>query len=145
MSERGTGSRADGPVLGTPDSFRERPGRGGRVGRSLFFAVVAVIVAAAMGGWGYVMMSAKGNPEVLTEVIAFEVEGPGSLTVTFQAHKPADREAECRLRATDTEHVEVGTRSVTLPRGQSDVRLTERVQTSARATSGDVQYCYLVQ
>ncbi|GII86022.1 hypothetical protein Ssi03_40120 [Sphaerisporangium siamense] len=145
MGERGVGPGADAPVLGTPDAFPERTGRAGRTGRSVGLVIIAVVVALAMGGWGYVMMSAKGDPEVQNEVIAFEVQGPGAVTITFQAHKAADRAAVCRLRATDTDHAEVGARDVSLPAGQADVRLTERVVTSARATSGHVQYCYLVQ
>lgn len=142
---RGAGPGAAGPILGTPGSFPERPGRFGRGGQSLVFLVIAIFIAIAMGGWGYVMMSAKGNPDVLSEVIAFEVSSPSSITITFQGDKPADRAAVCRLRAVDTGHVEVGTRDITLPAGQSGFRLTERLATSARATSGHVQYCYLVQ
>ncbi|WP_424536282.1 DUF4307 domain-containing protein [Sphaerisporangium viridialbum] len=145
MADSGVGSGAAGPVLGTPDSFPDRPGRFGRGGRSIAFLIIGIFIAIAMGGWGYVMMSARGNPDVMTEVIAFQVGGPSSITITFQAHKAADRAAVCRLRATDTDHVEVGTRDVTLPAGQADVQLTERLETSARATSGHVQYCYLVQ
>ncbi|GAA3837974.1 hypothetical protein GCM10022226_70180 [Sphaerisporangium flaviroseum] len=145
MADSAAGSTAGAPVLGTPESFPERPGRLGRSGRAIALVIIGIFIAIAMGGWGYVMMTAKGNPDVLTEVIAFEVGGTNSITITFQTHKPADREAVCRLRATDTDHVEVGTRDVVLPRGQADSRLTERLQTSARATSGHVQYCYLVQ
>ncbi|WP_248961635.1 DUF4307 domain-containing protein [Sphaerisporangium perillae] len=145
MTDRVVGPHVDGPILGTPDSFPERPTTSGRTGRSIAFVVIGIFIAFAMGGWGYVMMAARGNPDVLTEVISFEVVDPSLVTVTFQAHKPADQAAVCRLRATDVEHVEVGTRDVTLPRGESDVRLTERLHTSARATSGHVQYCYLVQ
>ncbi|MFB9250672.1 DUF4307 domain-containing protein [Sphaerisporangium melleum] len=133
----------DQPILGTPDSFPERSARSGRVGRTIAFVVIGIFIAIAMGGWGYVMMAAKGNTDVLT--IAFTVDGPNSITITFQAHKPADRTAVCRLRATDVDHVEVGTRDVTIPPGEEDVRLTERVDTTARATSGHVQHCYLVQ
>ncbi|GII64506.1 hypothetical protein Skr01_45910 [Sphaerisporangium krabiense] len=145
MAERGVGSGADAPVLGTPDAFPDRTGRNGRAGRSVVLVIIAVVVAAAMGGWGYVMMTAKGDPDVQSEVIAFEVQGSDAVTITFQTHKAADRAAVCRLRATDTEHVEVGARDVSIPAGQADGRFTERVTTSARATSGHVQYCYLVQ
>ncbi|WP_214416499.1 DUF4307 domain-containing protein [Sphaerisporangium fuscum] len=145
MTDSGVGQGSGRPVLGTPDSFPERPGRFGRTGRSIALIIIGIFIAIAMGGWGYVMMSMRGNPDVPTDVIAFDVSGPTSVTITFQAHKPADREAVCRLRAVDTEHVEVGTRDVTLPKGRSDVQLTERLQTSAQATSGHVQYCYLVQ
>ncbi|MCW2878605.1 MAG: hypothetical protein JWQ95_2705 [Sphaerisporangium sp.] len=145
MTDSGVGSRADGPVLGTPEAYPERPGRLGRTGQSIALIIIGIFIAIAMGGWGYVMMSARGNTGVPTDVITFEVGGADSVTITFQIHKPADQAAVCKLRATDTQHVEVGTRDVTIPRGQADVQLTERVETSARATSGNVQYCYLVQ
>ena len=67
-----------------------------------------------------------------------EARGSGSIS-------DLAREAVCRLRAVDTSHVEVGARDVRLPRGQADLQFTERLRTSATATSGDVQYCYLVQ
>ena len=58
--------------------------------------------------------------------------------------KPSDRAALCRLRATDVNHVEVGSKEVSIPAGEGYVRLTEQLETSAQATSGHVQYCYLV-
>ncbi|MET8141856.1 DUF4307 domain-containing protein [Sphaerisporangium sp. NPDC005288] len=143
MTDRPVGSHVDQPILGTPDSFPERRPTSGRAGRTIAFVIIGIFIAIAMGGWGYVMMTARGNPDVLT--IAFTVDGPNSVTITFQAHKPADRTSVCRLRATDVDHVEVGARDVTIPPGEEDVRLTERVDTSSRATSGSVQYCYLVQ
>jgi hypothetical protein len=148
MADSGVGSDVTGPVLGTPGSFPERPGHSGpagRIGRSFVFLIIGIFIAIAMGGWGYVMVTMRGNPDVPADVISFEVGGPSFVTITFQAHKPAGQAAVCRLRATDTAHVEVGARDVTIPRGEADVQLVERVETSARATSGDVQYCYLVQ
>ncbi|MEO3814038.1 DUF4307 domain-containing protein [Sphaerisporangium sp. B11E5] len=145
MTDSGAGARVDQPVLGPVPDPTQREGRLGRSTRYAVLAVVGVLVALAMAGWGYVMMSARGNPEALSQVITFQVGGPDSVTITFQVSKPEDRAAVCRLRAMDTRQAEVGARDVTVPAGSSAVQLTERLRTSAPAASGHVQYCYLVQ
>lgn len=145
MTDSGAGARVDQPVLGPIPDPTQRGGRLGRTARLVVLVVVGVLVALAMAGWGYVMMSARGNPEALSQVITFEVGGPDSITVTFQVTKPEDRAAVCRVRAMDSRQAEVGARDVTVPKGSSAVQLTERLRTSAPAASGHVQYCYLVQ
>ncbi|MEZ0073436.1 DUF4307 domain-containing protein [Planotetraspora sp. GP83] len=134
----GPGAR---PILGTPDDFEERPAGPGRF---LAYLIIGAIVAIIAGGWGYVMVAARGNPEVRAEVIAFDASAPTSAQITFSVHKPADREATCRLRAVDTQHIEVGSREIDVPRGKSDLAFTERLKTSAQATAVHVQYCNLV-
>ncbi|MFD0657991.1 DUF4307 domain-containing protein [Thermocatellispora tengchongensis] len=106
--------------------------------------MIAVLAAVAAGGWGYVMWAAKGETEVIREVVSFDVARPDSVRITYEIHKPDDQAALCRLRATDTDHVEVGTKEVTIPAGEANVRRTDWLDTSAQATSVHVQYCYLV-
>ncbi|NAS26705.1 DUF4307 domain-containing protein [Herbidospora sp. NEAU-GS84] len=130
------------PILGTPDEFPPRPPMGR--GRFVVYAVMAVVVAVVAGGWGYVILSARGNPDVRADVITFDTSRPGSAEITFVVHKPDDRAATCRLRAVDVHHVEVGTREITIPPGRGDVALTEQVRINAQATSVDVQGCSLV-
>jgi hypothetical protein len=139
-SEAGDG-RHIGPVLGTPDDLPDRPERRGRF---VVHLVIGVLVALVAGGWGYVMLAAKGNPEIVHQVIAFDASRPDSVDITFEVYKPAERAAACRLRATDVYHVEVGNREVDIPAGEAYVRRSERLATSAQATSVHVQYCYLV-
>ncbi|MEW9529091.1 DUF4307 domain-containing protein [Microbispora sp. NPDC049125] len=129
------------PILGTPDDLPERP-----AGRRpvLAYIVIAVIVAAIAGGWGYVMLAAGGNPQVNAEVVSFDVGAPDSATVTFVVHKPADRAATCRVRALDGHHLEVGSRDVNATPGRSDLRFDERLRTSSQATTVQVDYCDLV-
>jgi hypothetical protein len=129
------------PVLGTPADFQDRPP--GRL-NYVAYIVIGLIVLVMAGGWGYVMLTARGNPEVRSEVIAFDASAADSAEITFSVHKPADREATCRLRAVDTQHVEVGSREIDIPRGKSDISLTERLKISAQATAVHVQYCNLV-
>jgi hypothetical protein len=145
MSDSGAAPRPDQPGLGPVPDHWERPGRFGRSARFVVLVAIGLVVAVAMAGWGYVMMSARGNPEALSQVITFQVGGPDSVTITFQVSKPEDRVAVCRLRAMDPRQAEVGARDVTIPKGASAVQLTERLRTSAPAASGHVQYCYLVQ
>jgi hypothetical protein len=129
------------PILGTPADYPDRPA--GR-GRFVAYAVIGLIVAVMAGGWGYVLLSAHGNPEVAADVVAFDASAPDSATITFVVHKAADRAATCRVRALDEGHGEVGALDVTIPRGETDVSLTERLRTNAQATTVHVQYCDLV-
>ncbi|GIH91537.1 DUF4307 domain-containing protein [Planobispora siamensis] len=133
--------RFEGPVLGTPGDFPDRPQRRGRF---VVHGVIAILCAVLAGGWGYVMWAAKGDTEVIDQVIAFDANRPDSVEILFEIVKPSDRVARCRLRAMDVDHREVGSRLVDIPAGEGYVRLTERLETSAQATSGDVEYCHLV-
>ncbi|GHE29757.1 hypothetical protein GCM10017673_35610 [Streptosporangium violaceochromogenes] len=135
------GGRQTGPVLGTPGDFPDRPERRGRF---VVHIVIAILCAVCAGGWGYVMWASNGNPQVIDQVIAFDAGRGDSVRITFEVVKPSGRAAVCRLRAMDVDHGEVGGREITIPAGEGYVRLTERLETSAQATSGDVHYCYLV-
>ncbi|MFD1940503.1 MULTISPECIES: DUF4307 domain-containing protein [Nonomuraea] len=131
----------NGPVLGTPDDFSDRPERQGRF---VVHVVIGVLVAIIAGGWGYVMWSATGNVGVTKQVIAFDATRPESAEITFEIAKPADRAAVCRLRATDANHVEVGSKEVKIPAGEGYTRLKESLDTSGQASSVHIQYCNLV-
>ncbi|MER5626548.1 DUF4307 domain-containing protein [Streptosporangium sp. NPDC002544] len=133
--------RQNGPILGTPDDFPDRPERRGRF---VVHVVIAILCAVCAGGWGYVMWASKGNTEVIDQLIAFDADRGDSAQIMFEVFKPTERAALCRLRATDVSHVEVGSKEVNIPAGEGYVRLTERLETSAQATSVHVQYCYLV-
>ncbi|MCG5216821.1 DUF4307 domain-containing protein [Streptosporangium sp. KLBMP 9127] len=139
-SEAETG-RPYSPVLGTPDDFPDRPQRRGRF---VVHLVIGVLVAIVAGGWGYVMWASKGETEVIDQVIAFKAGSGSSAEITYEIHKPSGRAALCRLRATDTNHIEVGTREVNIPAGEAYVVRTDRLDTTAQATSVHVHYCYLV-
>ncbi|MBO3752289.1 DUF4307 domain-containing protein [Streptosporangiaceae bacterium NEAU-GS5] len=136
-----TPTEGTAPILGTPADFPDRPpGRG----RFVAYAVIGLIVAVMAGGWGYVLLAAHGNPEVAADVVTFDASAPDSATITFVVHKPADRAASCRVRAMDVSHGEVGALDVPIPRGETDVSLTERLRTNGQATTVHVQYCDLV-
>ncbi len=134
-----------GPVLGRPEDFPERPRRGGRGGRFLAYVIIGAIVIALSGGWGYVLVLGRGNPDVRAQLISFDLGDPRVLPMTMQVSKPADRTAVCRLRALDTSGAEVGSREIEIAAGDGNVTLTERLETSALAANGQIQYCYLVQ
>jgi hypothetical protein len=139
MATRDVGN---GPVLGTPADFPDRPERGGRL---VVHVVIGVLVAIIAGGWGYVMWSMTGTASgAKPQVVSFRIEGPTDAEVTFTVHKPSDRPAVCRIRATDVNHGEVGSKEVRIPAGEGTKPLKERLDTSAQATSVHVQYCNLV-
>ncbi|MEV0350786.1 DUF4307 domain-containing protein [Nonomuraea sp. NPDC050680] len=131
------------PVLGTPDDFPDRPERRGRV---VVHVVIGVLVAIIAGGWGYVMWSMTGgNTGAIPQVVSFQANRPNEAEITFEVSKPADRVAVCRIRATDVNHAEVGSREVRIPAGGGSKQLKERLDTSAQATSVHIQYCNLVE
>ncbi len=132
------------PVLGTPDDLPDRPDTPERRGRFVVHLVIGALVAIAAGGWGYVMWAAKGDTQVIDQVITFDASRPEQVEITFEIHKAAEEAAICRLRATDAEHIEVGTKEVQIPAGDAHVVRTERLDTSAQATSVHVHYCHLV-
>lgn len=131
----------NGPVLGTPDDFPDRPERRGRF---VVHVVIGLLVAIVAGGWGYVMWLGTGNVGVAKEVVTFNVKSPSEAEISFNIVKPADRVAVCMIRATDTDHREVGTKEVRIPAGEGITHLKERLATSAEATSVHIQYCNLV-
>jgi hypothetical protein len=138
-----TRDAANGPVLGTPDDFPDRPRRRGRL---VVHLVIGVLVAIAAGGWGYVMWSMTGTGgDAASQVVSFNVDSPREALITFELDKPADRMAVCRITATDVDHTEVGSKEVRIPAGEGSKQLKERLDTSAQATSVAIQYCNLVR
>lgn len=132
----------NGPVLGTPDDFPDRPKRGGRL---VVHLVIGVLVAIVAGGWGYVMWSMTGSSTgAKPQVITFNANMPNQVEITFEVSKPDDRTAVCRIRATDVNHAEVGSKEVRIPPGEGSKQLKERLDTTAQATSVHIQYCNLV-
>ncbi|GII77809.1 hypothetical protein Sru01_27910 [Sphaerisporangium rufum] len=139
MADHDAGSPA--PVLGTPADYPARPPDKRRTWQTVLLILFAAVLVAAMGGWGYVMMTAR--PDTRATVFSFD-PAADQVMVTFEAHRPEGRGMVCRLRALDARQAEVGARDVRVPAGEGDVRLTERLVTSARATTVSVQGCYLV-
>ncbi|MBB6345014.1 DUF4307 domain-containing protein [Nonomuraea muscovyensis] len=131
----------NGPVLGTPDDYPDRPTRGGRL---VVHVVIGLLVAIIAGGWGYVMWSMTGSGTGVTaQVVSFTV-APDHAEVVFVVEKPDDRAAVCRVRALDVSQGEVGTRDVRIAAGEGSKRFKERLATSAEAASVHIQYCNLV-
>ncbi|TYB62703.1 DUF4307 domain-containing protein [Nonomuraea sp. PA05] len=137
-----TRDAGNGPVLGTPDDFPDRPRRGGRL---VVHVVIGVLVAIIAGGWGYVMWSmTAGGSEAPAQVVTFKVNSPTRAEITFEVYKPDDRVAVCRIRALDVNHAEVGSKEVRIPPGGGSKQLKESLDTSGQATSVHIQYCNLV-
>jgi hypothetical protein len=132
----------NGPVLGTPDDFPDRPKRGGRL---VVHIVIGVLVAIVAGGWGYVMWSmTAGGSDAPSQVVSFSVDSPNRAEITFEVYKSDDRVAVCRIRALDVYHAEVGSKEVRIPAGEGSKQLKESLDTSGQATSVHIQYCNLV-
>ncbi|MER7502022.1 DUF4307 domain-containing protein [Nonomuraea pusilla] len=132
----------NGPVLGTPDDFPDRPKQGGRL---VVHIVIGVLVAIIAGGWGWVMWSmTSGSAEAPAQVVSFEADRPDRAEITFEVYRPEGRAVVCRIRALDVQHAEVGSKEVRIPPETGTKQITESLDTSGQATSVHIQYCNLV-
>ena len=108
--------------------------------------LVAVVVAAVLGLGATIWVSAGVlSVPVRTQDAGFAIVDDGAIDVTFFVNKAPDAVARCRVHALNPSFAEVGALDVTI--GASDsrsVRVTVRVATSERATTGLVQRCWIV-
>ncbi|QSI49377.1 DUF4307 domain-containing protein [Thermobispora bispora] len=129
------------PILGTPGEFPSRPAGRGRI---LGYLIIGLVVAMLVVGWGTVLLISRGNPIVDAQVIRISALSPDSTEITMSVSKPADRAAVCRVQAIDTYRMEVGSREVRIPAGDSKVTVTERLRTTGQAVGIRVTNCDLV-
>jgi Domain of unknown function (DUF4307) len=134
----------DNPAsMGTePDDLPD--GRYGRalspVRRRVGIAVLAVLVAAAVGWFAWASYS--GRQSATGTDVGFVVVDDSTVRVTFDVTKPKDATARCTLEAMDSGFGVVGTVQVRVgPSDHGVVRQTATVRTTNRATTGRVTSC----
>jgi hypothetical protein len=65
-----------------------------------------------------------------------------SIAVSYDVHRPTDRDVSCVVRALDTHHGTVGAVTVTIPAGgPASVHRVTLVQTTTKAVTGEVKSC----
>lgn len=103
---------------------------------------VAVVAAVALAWLAWAALS-HADPEVTSEIVAWEVVDDHAATATFTvARRTPDVEATCLLRAQARDHSIVGELHVTVgPGGDQVQRLTETVRTERLATLVDIVGC----
>ncbi|MDA2803144.1 DUF4307 domain-containing protein [Nocardiopsis suaedae] len=122
----GSGPRAAGSAVG------KRHGA-----RPVFFVLGLIAAAVFTVGWGFALMSYGDHTGVANQTIAWSIESDDAASITFQTNSGGP--AVCVVRATDSQHVEVGQRRVEVGAGTQDV--TTEIETVRRAAMVEVASC----
>lgn len=112
--------------------------------RRLTWVIVGVVAVAATGLLGWSTVSNAIN-SVDADATGFDVVDEHSVEVRFQVSIRPDTEVACALEAQDPDHGIVGFKVVELAPSTDHTRtLTERIPTTAEATTGFVRSCWIL-
>lgn len=132
-------------TLATPDAAvqAELDDRYGRRRRRWPWAVLAVVVAGAVGYLGWSVVSQSMN-QVDADTTGFQLIDRHSVEVRFQVTAQRGAAITCAVEAQDTEHGVVGWRVIEYPADPSHTRaFSETIPTVAEATTGFVTSCWI--
>ena len=112
-----------------------RYGMPGRTNRLVAAVLVGALVASAFGFVGWTVLF-HGNPQVQSQVQAYDVVSDHEAQVAFQVRrKNRTTEAVCRLQALAEDHAVVGEVTLPVTDGDEDQVLSVAVRTERRATT----------
>lgn len=127
----------------TQDMLDDRYGRRRSPRRRWAIAAIVALAALALGYIAWTTVEGVLDT-VDADATGFEVVDEHSVTVSFRVAAPADRAVACALEAQDEDHGVVGWRVVELPAsGEHSRSLRETIPTTARATTGFVNSCWV--
>ena len=127
---------ADGP--------RRPPGRYDEERPPNRWLVMGAATAFAVGvSFGAVRLYEDFGGRVTTQTQKMVIEDRRVL-LEFDVVKKVDRAAECYLRAQDLDRVLVGEKRIVVPAGRRTTRVSETIDTTARANLGEVLRCRLL-
>lgn len=108
--------------------------------------IAGMIAALAVGVAGAAYLSfGDADTSVRGQEVGFKVEGPESVTITFDVAKPKDSTVVCTLNALNTNYAQVGTKDVTIgPSEVGEARFTTQIATTELAVTAVVESCQLV-
>jgi hypothetical protein len=102
-------------------------------------ATVGILLGCAIAIW-WGLASTLGRPS--WTVMSYHVVNDQTVDVTYLVSRPAGRQVTCVISALDSNFATVGLVQVRVAAsGESSVRRTTRVRTTARAVTGVVQSC----
>ena len=132
-------TRATTPVF-PPGRYGRR--RDGRRRRGLAIVLGAVVLAASLL-LALRLYAQYGDPDYDPRIVGWTDVTPAGMTIDFTVRVPAGGAATCVLRARSYDGAAVGRRTVTLAAapGARVIEGRERVDTTARASHGDVLRC----
>ncbi|SDG26862.1 DUF4307 domain-containing protein [Microbacterium sp. 77mftsu3.1] len=112
--------------------------------RRMTWVLVGVVAVAATGLLGWSTVSNAIN-SVDADSTGFAVVDEHTVEVRFQVSIRPDTKVACALEAQDPDHGIVGFRVVELESSDDHTRaLTERIRTTAEATTGFVRSCWIL-
>ncbi|GAA4106379.1 MULTISPECIES: DUF4307 domain-containing protein [Actinomadura] len=115
----------------------ERPRRGGRLG----YVLIGLLAAVMAVGWAVVMANVGQTPGIAAQTITFSIVNDSSVQIRYQVAKPKDSEVRCVVDAFDTDFAVVAHKEITVPPGTSELKRSDTLQTSRRATGARIKDC----
>jgi hypothetical protein len=106
-----------------------------------------LVFASALGaltlvGLSYLAYDHYSSNRTTFGVLAFTVLDDHRVELTFEVNKPLNATVQCSLVARDRDHTTVGKADVTVgPADHDPAQVTQRFDTTTRATSVDVTSC----
>ncbi len=100
-------------------------------------AVLVIGFVAGVLGLGYRL----ATPDTQAKLLAFSVESPTRINVTFEVRRDSLAETYCVLRARAVDHTDVGFAQFRITPGREYVQVTYPLATYAEATSAEVLGC----
>jgi hypothetical protein len=105
---------------------------------------LGVLGALALVAFAYLAYDRYSSNRTTFGVVGFTVLDDHRVQLSFEVNKPLDATVVCSLVARDRNHVSVGKTDVTVgPADRDPAQVTERFETTSRATSVDVTSCSL--
>jgi hypothetical protein len=132
-------TRATTPVFPPGRYGRRRDGRR-HWGAPIVFGTLVLAVSLFLAVRLYAQY---GDPDYDAKIVGWTDVTPAGMTIAFTVRVPEGGSASCTLRARSYDGAEVGRRTVTVSAaaGSTTVQGRERVETTARASHGDVLRC----
>ncbi|PRY01884.1 DUF4307 domain-containing protein [Allonocardiopsis opalescens] len=108
---------------------------------SVGLIVLGVIAAVFTVGWGIAHFTYKEGGSVSNQMISYSVPTDDEVSLRFAVGRLTPGHVTCLVRATDAQHVEVGTAEVPVPPGDDEVRF--ELATTHRAASAEITGCWM--
>jgi Domain of unknown function (DUF4307) len=101
-------------------------------------AVLGVFLLGGVAWYGY---NAVADQSVSAEIITYKQLPHNEIQIRIEGHKGAGVQGSCTVRATDTDHDEVGRKTVQYDEKTTDIDSTIMLHTTGKATSTELVGC----
>lgn len=126
------------------DELAERYGRKRSRSIDRRIAWIAVIIALAVGAWVLFFGNWKEGTELEFRDLNYSVIDNRSVQIDFEISAPPGSQVVCALEALSTSFSQLGWKIIEVPVSDKRTqRLSETLVTTARATTGHAQLCWI--